>query len=239
MNLASAFDRGLANIWGQTEGTESHGDRGRLAADRHRPAAELGPQPSPPPARHPLPASDSPSASQINGIQAPESCPQMKHFAARRAEPEHRHRQIPDQARHEISTPDDIRVRQRPGSRPHVLRTRSGRTPTDAAVRHRHAHPAPPPVSRTRPPAENPQTWPLNESHHPCEQLLTLMDVLHDLWGSQVMVAPTTRDVRAPRAIFQGEAQEQPTTSGDFSDSNSLDHLSGFGGAAGQPRPDR
>ena len=68
----------------------------------------------------------------------------------------------------------------------------------------------------------NPQTWPLNESHYSCEQPLTLTYALRDLWGSVAMVGSDYPATHSTSAIFQGEDQEQPTTAGYFSDSNSL-----------------
>ena len=44
------------------------------------------------------------------------------------------------------------------------------------------------PLSPYAKPGENPQTWPLNESHFSCEHPLALTYVLHDLWGSQAFV---------------------------------------------------
>jgi beta-glucosidase len=79
---------------------------------------------------------------------------------------------------------------------------------------------------------QNPQTWPLNESHFSCEQPLTLTYALRDLWGSVAMVGSDYPATHSTSAIFQGEAQEQPTTAGYFSDSNALSTTSsgGFGG---------
>src|ERR1035437_8113458 len=79
---------------------------------------------------------------------------------------------------------------------------------------------------------QNPQTWPLTESHYSCEQPLTLTYALRNLWGSQAMGGSDYPATHSTSAIFQGEAQEQPTTNGYFSDSNSLSTTSsgGFGG---------
>jgi beta-glucosidase len=78
---------------------------------------------------------------------------------------------------------------------------------------------------------QNPQTWPLDESHYSCEQPLTLTYALRDLWGSKAMVGSDYPATHSTSAIFQGEDQEQPTTNGYFSDSNSLSTTSagGFG----------
>ena len=81
---------------------------------------------------------------------------------------------------------------------------------------------------------QNPQTWPLNESHFSCEQPLTLTYALRNLWGSVAMVGSDYPATHSTSAIFQGEAQEQPTTSGYFSDSNTLSATSG-GGFFGPP----
>ena len=81
---------------------------------------------------------------------------------------------------------------------------------------------------------QNPPTWPLNESHFSCEQPLTLTYALRDLWGSKAMVGSDYPATHSTSAIFQGEDQEQPTTNGYFSDSNSLSTSSG-GGFFGPP----
>jgi beta-glucosidase len=81
---------------------------------------------------------------------------------------------------------------------------------------------------------QNPQTWPLDESHYSCEQPLTLTYALRDLWGSVAMVGSDYPATHSTNAIFQGEDQEQPTTNGYFSDSNSLSTSSG-GGFFGPP----
>ncbi len=81
---------------------------------------------------------------------------------------------------------------------------------------------------------QNPRTWPLNESHYSCEQPLTLTYALRDLWGSKAMVGSDYPATHSTSAIMQGEDQEQPTTNGYFSDSNSLSTTSG-GGFFGPP----
>ena len=160
-------------------------------------------------------------AAQINGIQGAGTLSQMKHFAVYNGQNQNtntadlRPGPAPD-----LPGPLRVRVRRRGGGRHHVLlpdlaghlprrcRRRSPRCP--ARLR----------SARTRSPGQNPQTWPLNESHFSCEQPLTLTYALRDLWGSEAMVGSDYPATHSTAAIFQGEDQEQPTTSGYFSDSN-------------------
>ncbi len=71
----------------------------------------------------------------------------------------------------------------------------------------------------------------MNEAHYSCEQPLSLTYALRDLWGSKAMIGSDYPATHSTSAIFQGEDQEQPTTTGYFSDSNSLSTTSsgGFG----------
>ena len=72
------------------------------------------------------------------------------------------------------------------------------------------------PLSPFAKPGENPQTWPLNESHFSCEQPLSLTYVLRDTWGSQAFVGSDYPATHSTSAILQGEDQEMPTQNGFF-----------------------
>jgi beta-glucosidase len=235
MNLASAFDRGLANIWGQTEGTES---RELMVTGLFGPQTDIDRLPNW--GRNLTTTGEDPYlsgqsvAAQINGVQGAGTLSQMKHFAVYNGQNQNTNTQIGDQALHEVYlTPYESGF----------VSARAAATMCSYQIWQDTATTLPatvPALSSTAPlspyatPGQNPQTWPLNESHFSCEQPLTLNYALRDLWGSQAMVGSDYPATHSTSAIFQGEDQEQPTTSGYFSDSNNLSTTSG-GGFGGPP----
>src|SRR6266511_3244536 len=78
------------------------------------------------------------------------------------------------------------------------------------------------PLSPYAKPGENPQTWPLNESHYSCEQPLSLTHVLRDTWGSQALVGSDYPATHSTSSIMQGEDQEMPTSNGFLSANHTL-----------------
>ena len=83
------------------------------------------------------------------------------------------------------------------------------------------------PLSPFAKPGENPQTWPLNESHFSCEHPLSLTYVLHDMWGSQALVGSDYPATHATSGILQGEDQEMPTQNGFFAGGNGTNDPTG------------
>lgn len=173
-------------------------------------------------------------AAQINGIQGAGTLSQMKHFAVYNGQNQNTSTQISDQALHQIFlTPYEAGF----------VAGRAAATMCSYQIWQDTAMTLPstvPALSSTEPlspyatAGQNPQTWPLNESHFSCEQPLTLTYALRDLWGSDAMVGSDYPATHSTAAIEQGEDQEQPTASGYFSDSNSLSATSG-GGFGGPP----
>lgn len=235
MNLASAFDRNLANVWGQTEGTES---RELMVTGLFGPQTDIDRLPNW--GRNLTTTGEDPYlsgqsvAAQINGIQSAGTLSQMKHFAVYNGQSQNTSTEISDQALHQIYlTPYEAGF----------VSGRAAATMCSYQIWQDTATTLPstvPVLSSTTPlspyarAGQSPRTWPLNESHYSCEQPLTLTYALRDLWGSDAMVGSDYPATHSTSAISQGEDQEQPTTSGYFSDSNSLSTTSG-GGFGGPP----
>ncbi len=232
MNLASSFDRSLAGVWGQTEGTEA---RELMVTGLFGPQTDIDRLPNW--GRNLTTTGEDPYlsgqsvAAQINGIQGAGALSQMKHFAVYNGQSQNTNTQISDQALHQIYlTPYEAGF----------VNGRAAATMCSYQIWQDTSTTLPASVSSLSSTAAlspyatggSPQTWPLNESHYSCEQPLTLTYALRDLWGSQAMVGSDYPATHSTSAIFQGEAQEQPTASGYFSDSNSLSTTSsgGFGG---------
>ena len=232
MNLASSFDRSLAGVWGQTEGTEA---RELMVTGLFGPQTDIDRLPNW--GRNLTTTGEDPYlsgqsvAAQINGIQGAGALSQMKHFAVYNGQNQNTNTQISDQALHQVYlTPYEAGF----------VNGRAAATMCSYQIWQDTSTTLPASVSSLSSTAalspyatgQSPQTWPLNESHYSCEQPLTLTYALRDLWGSQAMVGSDYPATHSTSAIFQGEAQEQPTASGYFSDSNSLSTTSsgGFGG---------
>jgi beta-glucosidase len=235
MNLASSFDRNLANVWGQTEGTES---RELMVTGLFGPQTDIDRLPNW--GRNLTTTGEDPYlsgqsvAAQINGIQGAGTLSQMKHFAVYNGQNQNTNTQISDQALHQIYlTPYEAGfVNGRAAATMCSYQIwQDTSTSLPAAVSSLSSTAALSPYARA---GQNPQTWPLNESHYSCEQPLTLTYALRDLWGSKAMVGSDYPATHSTAAIAQGEAQEQPTASGYFSASNSLSTTSG-GGFGGPP----
>jgi beta-glucosidase len=232
MNLASSFDLGLANIWGQTEGTES---RELMVTGLFGPQTDIDRLPNwgrnlTTTGEDPFLSGQSVSA-QINGIQGVGAQSEMKHFAVYNGQNQNADTAISDQALHQIYlTPYEAGF----------VNAGAAATMCSYQIWHDTSTSLPstvPSLASTYPVSpyaqgQAPPTWPLNESHFSCEQPLTLTYALRDLWGSKAMVGSDYPATHSTSAIYQGEAQEQPTTTGYFSDSNAL---SPTGGGFGPP----
>ena len=239
MNLASSFDLGLANVWGQTEGTES---RELMVTGLFGPQTDIDRLPNW--GRNLTTTGEDPFlsgqsvAAQINGIQGVGAQSEMKHFAVYNGQNQNTNTDISDQALHQIYlTPYEAGFVDAGAAATmcsyQIWQDTSTSLPSTV-----------PALASTYPVSpysqgETPQTWPLNESHFSCEQPLTLTYALRDLWGSKAMVGSDYPATHSTSAIYQGEAQEQPTTNGYFSDSNSLSPTGGGFGPAVIVRPDR
>ncbi len=232
MNLASSFDLQLANVWGQTEGTEA---RELMVTGLFGPQTDIDRLPNW--SRNLTTTGEDPFlssqmvASQINGIQGTGSMSEMKHFAVYNGQNQSTNTQITDQALHEIYlAPYEggfVTGRAAAGMCSYqIWQDSSASLPATAPVLDPAA-----PLSpwATVAQAASLRTWPLDESHFSCEQPLTLSYALRDLWGSTAMIGSDYPATHSTAAMFQGEAQEQPTTNGYFSDSNTLSTTGGPG----------
>ncbi len=235
MNLASSFDSELANVWGQTEGTEA---RELMVTGLFGPQTDIDRLPNW--GRNLTTTGEDPYlsgdmvASQINGIQGAGALSQMKHFAVYNGQNQSTNTEISDQALHQIYlTPYESGFVDAGAAATmcsyQIWQDTSTTLPSTVSSLSGTA-----PISPYATAGSNPQTWPLNESHYSCEQPLTLTYALRDLWGSVAMVGSDYPATHSTNAIIQGEDQEQPTATGYFSDSNSLSTTSG-GGFSGPP----
>jgi beta-glucosidase len=232
MNLASSFDNTLANVWGETEGTEA---RELMVTGLFGPQTDIDRLPNW--GRNLTTTGEDPTlsgdmvAAQINGIQGAGTLSQMKHFAVYNGQSQNTNTQISDQALHQVYLAPyesgfvDARAAATMCSY-QIWQDTSTTLPSSVSSLSSTA-----PVSPYATAGAGPQTWPLDESHYSCEQPLTLTYALRNLWGSVAMVGSDYPATHSTSAIFQGEAQEQPTATGYFSASNSLSTTSsgGFG----------
>src|SRR5450755_4102296 len=223
MNLASSFDRNLANVWGQTEGTES---RELMVTGLFGPQTDIDRLPNW--GRNLTTTGEDPYlsgqsvAAQINGIQGAGTLSQMKHFAVYNGQNQNTNTQISDQALHQIYlTPYEagfVNGRAAAAMCSYQI-WQDTSTSLPSSVSSLSSTAALSPYAQA---GQSPRTWPLNESHYSCEQPLTLTYALQDLWGSKAMVGSDYPATHSTSAIAQGEDQEQPTTAGFFSASNTL-----------------
>ena len=103
MNLASSFDNQLANVWGQTEGTEA---RELMVTGLFGPQTDIDRLPNW--GRNLTTTGEDPYlsgqmvAAQINGIQGAGLMSEMKHFAVYNGQNQSTNTEISDQALHQI-----------------------------------------------------------------------------------------------------------------------------------------
>ena len=225
MNLASSFDTNLANVWGQTEGTEA---RELMVTGIFGPQTDIDRLPNW--GRNLTTTGEDPFlsrqmvAAQINGIQGDGSMSEMKHFAVYNGQSQSTNTEIGDQALHEVYlAPYEAGfVNGRAAATMcsyQIWQDTSDALPQTAPVLDPTA-PLSPYASSSQ--TASLRTWPLNESHFSCEQPLTLSYALHDLWGSKALVGSDYPATHSTSGILQGEDQEEPTSNGFFSDSNML-----------------
>ncbi len=221
MGLAASFDRSLGNVWGQTEGAES---RAFMVTGMFGPQTDLDRIPNW--GRNLTTTGEDPYlshelvASQIRGIQGAGAMSQMKHFVVYNGQNQNANTDIGDQGLHELYlTPYeggfvDGRAAATMCSY-QVWRDTSTNLPGPISALSTTA-----PLSPYAQPGENPQTWPLGESHFSCEQPLSLNWILRDTWGSQALVGSDYPATHSTSSILQGEDQEMPTQNGYFAGGN-------------------
>src|SRR3954454_4552596 len=221
MALGSTFDRSLGNVWGQTEGTES---RAFMVTGLFGPQTDLDRLPNW--GRNLTTTGEDPYlshelvASQINGMQGVGTMSQMKHFVVYNGQNQNANTDIGDQGLHELYlTPyEGGFVNGRAAATMcsyQVWKDTSTYLPDTVSSLSTTS-----PMSPYAKPGENPQTWPLDESHFSCEHPLALTYVLHDMWGSQAFVGSDYPATHSTSGMLQGEDQEMPTANGFFSGGN-------------------
>src|SRR6516165_2242048 len=233
MGLASSFDTQLGNVWGQAEGTES---RELMVTGLFGPQTDIDRLPNW--GRNLTTTGEDPYlsgamvATQINGMQGVGTPSEMKHFAVYNGQNQNTNTQISDQALHQVYLSPYESGFVTGGAAATMCSYQIWQDTATTLPPSVSTLAATSPLSPYAPPGQSQETWPLNESHFSCEQPLTLTYALRNLWGSKAYVGSDYPATHSTGAIFQGEAQEQPTTAGYFSDSNSLSPTSsgGFGG---------
>jgi beta-glucosidase len=225
MGLAASFDRSLGNVWGQTEGAES---RAFMVTGMFGPQTDLDRIPQW--GRNLTTTGEDPYlssqlvAAQINGIQGAGAMSEMKHFVVYNGQNQNANTDISDQGLHELyltpyeggfvdgraaATMCSYQIWRDTSTNPALIDPISTLSTTS-------------PLSPYAKPGENPQTWPLDESHFSCEQPLSLTHVLHDTWGSQALVGSDYPATHSTSSIMQGEDQEMPTSNGFLSANSTL-----------------
>jgi hypothetical protein len=224
---ASTFDRGLMNIWGQTEAVEG---RELMMTGLFGPQTDLNRLPNwgrghQTGGEDPF-LSGSLVAAQINGIQAKGFMSEMKHFLMYNGQNQNTNSDVQDQAAHELyftpyehgfvdgraaATMCSYQIWRDTSANPILAGPISSLTT----------------VSPFAQPSESPLTWPLNESHFSCEQPTSLTYVLRGLWGSAAMVGTDYPAQHSTSGIFQGMEQEMPTTNGFMAGGNGTNDPTG------------
>src|SRR4051795_5182136 len=219
MGLASSFDLGLANAWGQTEGTES---RAFMVTGMFGPQTDLDRLPNW--GRNLTTGGEDPYLSgtmvsaQINGMQGAGAMSQMKHFAVYNGQAQNVNTDIGDQGLHEnYLTPYEYGFVDAKAAATmcsyQLFRDTSAHLPANVSSE-----------TQSSPCAAGliPPTWGLGESHYACENPLILNYVLRDLWKSKAFVGSDYPATHSTSAILQGEDQEMPTQAGFFSATKTL-----------------
>ena len=220
MGLGSTFDRHLANVWGQTEGTES---RELMVTGLYGPQVDLDRLPNW--GRNMSTTGEDPflsnqmAAAQVNGVQGVGTMSQMKHFLGYNGQDMNTNAVIQDQAMHELyaTTYEGGFIGGRAASTMcsyQLFQDPSTKLPGPV-----------PSLSRTAPKGpygSGPQTWPLNESHYACEQPLSENYFLRDIFGSPAFIASDYGASHSTSEIVQGMDQEMPQTSGYLSDAHTF-----------------
>ena len=221
MGIGASFDRALGNAWGQTEGTES---RAFMVTGMFGPQTDLDRLPNW--GRNLTTTGEDPYlshelvAAQINGMQGVGAMSQMKHFVVYNGQNQNANTDIGDQSLHELYlTPYE-------GG---FVSGRAAATMCSYQIwRDTSTNPAlvdpisalasgPSPYANA---GENPQTWPLDESHFSCEQPLSLNYVLRGMWASSAFVGSDYPATHSTSAITNGMDQEMPTQNGFLAGGN-------------------
>jgi beta-glucosidase len=223
MGLGATFDRDLANAWGQTEGTES---RAFMVTGMFGPQTDLDRLPNW--GRNLTTTGEDPYlssqlvAAQINGMQGAGAMSEMKHFVVYNGQNQNANTDIQDQGLHELYlTPYEggfVEGRAAATMCSYQLwRDTSTHLPSTVSALSSTA-----PLSPYVKAGQDPQTWPLNESHFSCEQPLSLDWILRDTWGTQALIGSDYPATHSTSALLQGEDQEMPTSNGFFSSTHTL-----------------
>src|SRR6266540_5822666 len=212
MGLAASFDRSLGNVWGQAEGAES---RAFMVTGMFGPQTDLDRIPQW--GRNLTTTGEDPYlsselvAAQINGIQGVGAMSEMKHFVVYNGQNQNANTDIQDQGLHELYlTPYEGGFVDGRAAATMCSYQIWRDTSTNPALADPIASLASGPSPFANP-GENPETWPLNESHFSCEQPLSLSHVLRGLWGSAAMVGTDYPAQHSTSGIFEGMEQEMPT----------------------------
>src|SRR4051812_40541598 len=219
MGLASSFDLGLANAWGQTEGTES---RAFMVTGMFGPQTDLDRLPNW--GRNLTTGGEDPYLSgtmvsaQINGMQGVGAMSQMKHFAVYNGQAQNVNTDIGDQGLHEnYLTPYEYGFVDAKAAATmcsyQLFRDTSAHLPANVSS-----------VTQSSPFAAGlvPPTRGLGGSDYPGGNPLILNYVLRDLWKSKAFVGSDYPATHSTSAILQGEDQEMPTQAGFFSATKTL-----------------
>jgi beta-glucosidase len=221
MGLGATFDRTLGNAWGQTEGRES---RSFMVTGMFGPQTDLDRLPNW--GRNLTTTGEDPFlshelvAAQIDGMQGVGAMSQMKHFVVYNGQNQNANTDIQDQSLHELyltpyeggfvsgraaATMCSYQIWRDTSTNPALM------DPISALAS------GPSPYANA---GENPQTWPLNESHFSCEQPLSLNRVLRGTWGSAAFVGSDYPATHSTSAITNGMDQEMPTQNGFLAGGN-------------------
>ena len=208
MGLTASFDLGLANAWGQTEGSEA---KAFMVTGLFGPQTDLDRLPNW--GRNLTTNGEDPYlsgemvAAQIHGFQGVGAMSEMKHYAVYNGQNQNANTDVQDQALHELwLTPYEYGFVNALASATmcsyQIFRDTSAYLPASVS-------------SLTQPsPFSNggePSTWPLNESHFSCEQPLLLNYILRGMWDSKAFVGTDYGAAKSAYAILQGQDQEMPS----------------------------
>ncbi len=208
MGLTASFDLGLANAWGQTEGSEA---KAFMVTGLFGPQTDLDRLPNW--GRNLTTNGEDPFlsgemvAAQINGFQGVGAMSEMKHFAVYNGQNQNANTDVQDQAFHELwLTPYEYGFVNAGASATmcsyQIFRDTSVYLPNTVSSLTQRS-----PYSTGNESA----TWPLNESHFSCEQPLLLNYVLRNLWGSKAFIGTDYGAAKSAYAILQGQDQEMPS----------------------------
>jgi hypothetical protein len=222
LGLGASFDRQLANVWAQTEGTES---RELMVTGLYGPQTDLDRLPNwgrdmSTTGEDPF-LSNQMTAAQINGLQGVGTMSQMKHFLAYNGSDGNSGTVLQDQPMHELyATPYEGGVVE--GRAASTMCSyqffQDPSTKLPASVSSLSATAPKSPYSS----GQAPRTWPLNEPHYACEQPLSENYFLHDIFGSQAFVASDYGASTSTSESVQGMDQDMPLPNGYLSDTHTL-----------------